>query len=161
MEERYRLIKRGKTFYAHDRQTALRTSLQTSDKVKAKRLIHAKNEAHIQPLLNGAVAKVYLAAQDPKLIQRTWGTVAEAYATHGVASTQERVKRAFSSPPFRLIFPLRLVETTSSHMEALFKAGGASTRNYMRRLHNLALRKGWLLQPVVHPFSMPIFPRAE
>jgi len=35
MKDPYRLVRRGGVFYAHDRQTQLRTSLQTSDRTRA------------------------------------------------------------------------------------------------------------------------------
>ena len=56
MKDRYRMLRRGKTFYAHDCKTGLRESLQTSDKVTARRLILAKNEAFLHPLANVAMA---------------------------------------------------------------------------------------------------------
>jgi hypothetical protein len=149
MKDRYRLVRRGGIFYAHDRHTLLRTSLQTNDRARANRLLQAKNDAFVQPLVNGAIAKVYLAAQDPALVQRTWGEVMASYSIRGKESTQDRTKRAFASKPFQRLVYLKLVETTSAHFEEVLKAGGSSTNNYLRRIHNMALRKGWLVQSII------------
>jgi len=46
MKDRYRLVRRGGVFYAHDRQTQLRTSLKTKDRARAKRL-HNHSARHL------------------------------------------------------------------------------------------------------------------
>jgi hypothetical protein len=149
MQDRYRLLRRGQVFYAFDRQTKTRLSLETHSRANAQRLLHAKNESSRQPLLNQAIAKVYLAGQDPKLVQRTWQDVMDCYAAKGKPSTQERSCRAMVSKPFNVIRDVKIVDTTDSHFEAVLRLGGASTCNYLRRMHNLALKRGWLLQHVL------------
>jgi integrase len=156
MKDRYRLVLRNTIFYAHNRQTGQRVSLETTSREKAKRLLLAKNEAHTQPLLNTAIAKVYLTVQDPVLVQRTWQQVMDSYATRGKDSTRERVQRELTRKIFNSIRGLRLVETTVSHFETVLTEGSASTSNYLRRLHNLAVRRGWLLQPLMSPADWPV-----
>ena len=62
-------------FYWEDRTTGLKKRPLTRDEAEARKLIQAKNDAVAQPLMNLAKAKTYLAAQDPKLITRTWADV--------------------------------------------------------------------------------------
>ena len=56
--------------------TALRApvSLRTKDEGEALTLLHSKNEAHRQPVLNLHIARTYLAATDPEMAKRTWQT---------------------------------------------------------------------------------------
>lgn len=65
------MFRRGAVFYCEDRNTGQQKSLLTRDEAEAQRIIHAKNDAVQQPLMNMVLAKTYLAAQDPKLITRT------------------------------------------------------------------------------------------
>jgi len=88
-------------FYAYDRQTKARLSLETGSRAEALPLLRAKNEAARQPLLNQAIAKVYLAAQDPKLIQRTWQDVMDLFVTKGRDSTRDRSQRAVKSRAYK------------------------------------------------------------
>ena len=72
MKPRYRLILRrgrGAMYYCVDTQTNKRTSLETSDRHQAKRLLYAKNEAALQPMLNLQIA---LFATDATITTRTW-----------------------------------------------------------------------------------------
>jgi len=78
MKDRYRLMHRGHRggmFYCVDKTTGKRTSLQTTDKDDAQRLIEAKNNSHRQPALNLQIARAYLTASDPAWVQRTWQDV--------------------------------------------------------------------------------------
>jgi hypothetical protein len=49
--------------------------LRTRDKEEARALLHAKNEALRQPVLNRQIARVYLTASDPQIAKRTWQNV--------------------------------------------------------------------------------------
>jgi len=155
MEDRYRLLRRGRMFYAYDRQTKARLSLETGSRAEALPLLRAKNEAARQPLLNQAIAKVYLAAQDPKLIQRTWQDVMDLFVTKGRDSTRDRSQRAVKSRAYNAIRGRKLVETSQSEFEAILQAGNVSTVHYLRRLHNLAVKRGWILQPILPPSEWP------
>ncbi len=67
MKKRYRLVRRGErnTFYCFDTLTKKRTSLETGNPEEADRLIAAKNEACLQPVMNLQIARVYLHHTDP------------------------------------------------------------------------------------------------
>ena len=53
MTQRYRIYRRlGGKFYLFDRHTGKRESLETREKPVAFRLLHARNEAMIQPIIN-------------------------------------------------------------------------------------------------------------
>jgi len=53
MRQRFRLYRRqGKVFYLFDNDTGKQESLRTTNRKHAERLLHARNEAHQQPLLN-------------------------------------------------------------------------------------------------------------
>ena len=67
MQARYRLYRRSNrshgTYYAQDSTTGARESLGTKNKAEALKLLQAKNEAQIQPVLSRELAKVYMHAQ--------------------------------------------------------------------------------------------------
>ena len=52
MKNRYWLIKRSGSYYAHDSRTRQRESLRTKSKTEAQRLIAAKNETLQNTALN-------------------------------------------------------------------------------------------------------------
>jgi len=57
MKKRYRFIRRntrGGKFYCHDSVTGKRTSLGPTDEAESTDLVHAKNQAVRQPILNGS-----------------------------------------------------------------------------------------------------------
>ena len=43
-----------------------------SNKQEAQRLVHAKNDANRQPLINMQIARAYVSASDPAALTRTW-----------------------------------------------------------------------------------------
>ena len=65
MKNRYWLIKRRGTYYAHDSQTNQRRSLETKNRAEAQRLLGAKNETFQNTAaLNLQLGKIYLAGHD-------------------------------------------------------------------------------------------------
>ena len=155
MKDRYRLVKRSNTYYAFDRETRKRASLETSNRAEACSLLASKNQAVAQPQLNTAMARVYLSATDPKLAARTWQEVMEAFAARGKASSQDRSNRAFRSRSLRSLTTLRVMETTPDQLINILKSSGSGAHNYLKRLHNLALKRGWLLNPILAPADWP------
>lgn len=158
MKNRYRLIHRnhrGGMFYAVDTATGKRSSLNTTDKAEAARLLAAKNQAHHQPTLNMEIAKAFLTASDPAWTQRTWQNVMNEIQTHGRASTQDRYKRGLNSKGFDPIRNKKLLETTAEDFLNLLKTEQTSLQHNLRRLHNLALGLGWLAVPVLAPRFWP------
>jgi len=64
MKPRFILYRRGQTYYCEDTASGKQASLRTKDKTIATRLLHAKNEAELQPAINLQIARAYLAASD-------------------------------------------------------------------------------------------------
>lgn len=152
---RYRLFRRGTTYYAHDAKTKKQLSLQTKNRREAERLLIAKNEAVEYPQINLGVAKAHLLAHDPKMVQRTWKEVMAELVRHGRPSSRDRSSRAVAAKPFDLIRDKTLIQTTSEDFLLVLNAGGTATNNYLRRLHNLGLGLGWLPWPILAPKVWP------
>src|SRR5436190_11024098 len=111
-KKRYWLLKRGHVFYIEDSVTREQKSLRTSDKKEAQRIRDSKNEATENPMLGLTLAKAYLAAYDPKLIERTWHSVMEEFlARSGKESTKVRRQRALRAKPFDLIRQKKITGT--------------------------------------------------
>ena len=72
MKPRFILFKRAGVFYSEDTVTRKRHSLRTKDEAEAHTLLHTKNEAYRQPVLNLQIARTYLTATDPEVAKRTW-----------------------------------------------------------------------------------------
>ena len=104
MKTRYRLIHRGHRggkFYAVEKATGKRTSLQTTDKDEAARLLAAMNEAGHQPAINLSLARVYLKHSDPLAAVRTW--------QHVLGHNSKAVHRAYAKRVLMKIPSLELV----------------------------------------------------
>lgn len=150
MTNRYRLYRRKGVFYLQDNQTGRQRSLRTSARCKAERLLHTHNEAAQTASINRELGRVYLAAADPELTQRTWATVMADYCSKPVrASTQLRNLRAVADPAFNLIRKKSVVETSNDDFLKVLKQGGTATNHYLRRFHNHALGMGWLNWPIL------------
>jgi integrase len=145
----YCLVRRGSRFYAHDRNSGLRTSLGTDDPALARRLIDAKNDAAQAPAFNLAIGKAFLAAHDPEMPTRTWKDVMERLGQGGRDSTLQRCARALLDPALAPLKGRRLLETTSSDLLSAMANGGNSTNFFLRRIHNLALGLGWIPNPIL------------
>ena len=155
MKNRYWLFKRRNTYYAQDRETGEQRSLFTKDKEEAQRLVDARNQAINQPQLNLALAKAYLSAQDPEMVDRTWTVAMDDIARRGRESTQERSKRAFASRAFDKIRDKKIIQTTAKDLTDTMHQAKASTIHNMKRLHNHALGMGWLPWPILTPKAWP------
>ena len=73
MKSKFILFRRAVVFYSED-TTGKQHSLRTKDEAEALTLLHSKNEAHRQPVLNLQIARTYLTATDPEVASRTWQT---------------------------------------------------------------------------------------
>ena len=60
MRQKYRMFLRGSVYWTQDNETGKKDSLRTKDRSEAKRLLHAKNEACRQPIINMQIARAYL-----------------------------------------------------------------------------------------------------
>ncbi len=103
MKPRYRLIvrsARGGAFYCVDTLTKKRTSLKTADRYEAARILHAKNEAAIQPMMNLQIARAYLFGADEVIGKRTWRDAIIALTETKLGSNKERWQRAQKEKAF-------------------------------------------------------------
>src|ERR1700685_231862 len=72
MKQRFIMFRRAGVYYSEDTTTRQQHSLRTKDEGEALTLLHSKNEAHRQPVLNLHIARTYLTATDRELGKRTW-----------------------------------------------------------------------------------------
>lgn len=156
MQKFYRLYRRRSgVYYAENISNRRQESLKTRDRATAEQLLQAMNAAVQQPMLNLAVARVHLAAHDPKMNVRPWQDVMDAFSQHGRNSTRERSVRAFKSSGFDPIRNQPIVQTTAEAFLKLMKVNGVSLAHYLRRIHNLAINLGWLPWPILHKATWP------
>ena len=139
----------GGVYYTFDNETKKQYSLDTKDKHEAIRLLHAKNESHIQPQINLQIARAYLMASDPGAAKRTWEHVMEEMKKCKKGVTKERWERAVKEKPFDRIRKLNLLETKPESFLAVLASGTVSTNIFLRRMHNFALDMNWLPAPII------------
>jgi len=70
MKSRFIMFNRAGVFYSEDTTTGKQHSLRTKDEAEALALLHSKNEAHRQPVLNLHVARAYHAPDELSQLQR-------------------------------------------------------------------------------------------
>ncbi len=158
MKGKFRLYSRANgTFYAQDRQTGKRQSLETQDLAEAEKFLQAKNDAHTQPILSRELAKVYLHMQDPLFGERTWADVAQYLDGNYTGPTKERFGKFVRSAPVVRLLNLRLANTCSADFLKVFAhpKAGVSTNVQLRILHNRALDLEWILRPVLSKKAWP------
>jgi integrase len=156
--QRYRLFRRkNDIFYAFENGTGRQTSLFTKDRGEATGLLAAKNQATAQPILNVAMAKVYLSAKSPELLTRTWGELIEVMMKGYTGATAVRWGKFRRSAPMRMLENLPIYQTEATQLLAVLdhKKAGVSTNVWLRILHNRALDLGWLLAPVIPKRAWP------
>ena len=151
MRQQFRLYRRkkGGRYYLHNDLTGKQESLHTSDRAKATRLLHAKNEAGQQPAINLQIARAYLAATDPQIATRTWQFVMDETAKLKQGPTQDRWVRAMRDKAFDSIRQLPVLETRPEHFLRVLGNGTVCTNIFLRRLQNFALDMSWLPWPVL------------
>jgi len=149
MQNRFTIFRRGQVFYCEDRQTGQQTSLRTRNQNEAKKIVQAKNESVHQPLMNLVLAKTYLAAQDPRLITRTWADVMNPFCNRGKPPTQKRHARVIRTKPMLYLRDKKLIETTADDFLHAISIGTNSTIAFLQTLHNDALGMGWIPFPIL------------
>lgn len=149
MKPRYRLFRRAGVYYCEDTTTGQQLSLKTKDEAEALTLLHSKNEAHRQPVLNLRIARTYLTATDPEVANRTWQTPMDEMTKTKTGPTRHRHEVAMRDKAFDLIRHLPILETQSAHFLKVLELGTVSTNVYLRRVHNFALDMNWLPWPVL------------
>lgn len=149
MKPRFTLFCRGKVFYCQDTTTGQQTSLRTRNHGEALTLLHSRNEAFRQPLLNLQIARAYLTATDPEIAKRPWRAVMDEMARTKSAVTLRRHHCAMKDAAFDLIRDLPILETQAAHFMRVLETGCVSTNIFLRRLHNFALGMNWLPWPIL------------
>jgi hypothetical protein len=139
MRKRYRLFLRGTVFWCQDNETAKQETLRTKDRAAAERILHAKNEAQVQPAINLQIARAYLQACDPAISTRPWRFVMEEVTKLKKGVTKERCAAAMRDKAFDLIRDLPVLETRPEHFFRVLEKGTVSTNVFLRRIHNFAL----------------------
>jgi len=118
MKQRFILFRRAGVYYTEDTTTRQQISLRTKDEAEALTLLHSKNEAHRQPVLNLHIARTYLAATDPEIGQRTWQAPMDEMTRTKTGPTLIRYKRAMQDRAFDIILDhapnLRAIENDSN-----------------------------------------------
>ena len=155
MKSRYRLFRRGRTYWCQDNDTGQQQSLRTKDKQEAETLLHARNESHRQPALNLQIARTYLQAGDPEMVSRTWQSVMDHMTATKEGSTKTRYEGAIKDAAFDLIRDEKVLETRSQHFLRVLDSGGVATNVFLRRFHNFALGMNWLPWPILPPKQWP------
>lgn len=155
MKNRYWLFRRKGVYYLEDAKTRQKQSLRTTDRGEARRIRDARNQAAEKPNLGIALAKAYLTAHDPKVGERTWQTVMDAFCARGKPQTQVHRTRVAKRKHFDTIRCQKLIETTADDLLMVLRNGGVMTQAFLRCLHNLALGMGWLPWPVLAPKIWP------
>ena len=98
-------------FYLKNKITGQQTSLKTSDKVEAQRILQTHNESESQPHFNLSLARLYLTGADPKLATRTWQEVMENILAKKADETRRRWEVAIKDRNFDCLRKLREAET--------------------------------------------------
>jgi len=93
------------------------TSLKTSDKHEAQRILQAHNESGSQPHFNLSLARVYLNGADPKLATRTWQDVMNDIVGKKKDETRHRWETAIKDKNFDCIRNLAGCETRAEHFD--------------------------------------------
>ena len=156
MKQAFGLVRRPwGVFYLKNKITGQQTSLKTSDKHEAQRILQAHNETESQPHFNLSLARVYLNGADPKLATRTWQDVMDNIITKKADQTLKRWETAIKDKNFGCIRNLNVCETRPEHFDQALADGKVSTNVYLRRIHNHALGMEWLLKSVIPRLQWP------
>jgi integrase len=156
MKQAFGLVRRPwGVFYLKNKITGVQTSLKTSNKQEAERILQAHNESENQPHFNLSLARVYLNGADPKLGTRTWQEVMENIVAKKTEETRRRWDIAIKDENFDCIRNLRVAETRPEHFDRALADGKVSTNVYLRRIHNHALGMEWLLKSVIPRLQWP------
>ena len=115
MKQAFGLIQRPwGVFYLKNKISGKQTSLKTSDKFEAQRILQAHNESEFQPHFNLSLARVYLNGADPKLATRTWQDVMDNIVSKKLDSTRTRWDVAIKDKNFDCIRALTVSVTYST-----------------------------------------------
>jgi integrase len=155
MKQRFILFKRAGVYYSEDTTTHQQISLRTKDEAEALTLLHSKNEAHRQPVLNLHIARTYLTAADPEIAKRTWQAPMDEMTRTKTGPTLVRYTRAMKDPAFDLIRNQPILETQSVQLLKVLQTGSVATNVFLRRIHNFAIGMNWLPWPILAKKQWP------
>jgi integrase len=156
MKKTFRLFRRGNVFWCQNNVSGKQESLRTTERETAQRLLHAKNEAQRQPIINTQIARAYLTVGDPAVATRTWQFVMEEIVKLKKDETQRRWKIAIKDEALDVIRNVVVLETRAEHFLRALQSGKVSTNVYLRRIHNFALDMNWLPVPVIPKRQWPV-----
>ena len=117
--------------------------------------MHARNEAHQQPVINLQIARAYLLVGDPEIGTRSWQFVMDEIVKLKRDETQVRWKTAIKDHALDGLRKLPIIETRAEHFLRAMEAGKVSTNIYLRRMHNFALDMSWLPVAVIPKRQWP------
>jgi integrase len=156
MRPKYRMFLRGTVYWIQDNATRKQESLRTKDRNEATRLLHVRNEACRQPIINRQIARAYLMVADDNAATRTWAYVMSEIVKLKHGETLRRWLVAIKDKELDSIRNLTLLETQAEHfLRAMNKKKKVSTNVYLRRIHNFALDLHWLPVPVIPKLRWP------
>jgi hypothetical protein len=161
MKARFRLFRRGRIFWCHDSLSGRQESLGTRDRVDARRLLHARNEAHAVPFVNLQMARAYMMAADPKAASRTWREVIAEIVKLKQGETRRRWIIAQKDKALADLNERPLIETRAEHLLRAMEVGKVSTNAYLRRIHNFALDMSWIPAPIIPKRQWPTIRHRE
>jgi integrase len=146
----YRLFQRSSgVYFLENRSSKRQESLRTKDRGIAARLLHARNEAELQPAISREIAKAYWMAGDPLAPTRTWQMVFDEILNSKRGANRARWEVALRQKPLQPIRSRVVLETRPEHFLAVLTAGTVSTNQYLRRVQNFALDMTWLAVPIL------------
>lgn len=151
-EERYRVVRLGSRknrYYCRDVVTGSRTSLKTTDRETADRIVLHRNEVAKNPHINRQIGMAYLSGADPNLVLRVWQDVMDDILRDKQGSTLDRYTTAMNDSAFDRIREQVVVTTQPEDLKIVLRVGTVSTNVYLRRLHNYALDMGWLTSRIL------------
>ncbi len=84
--------------------------MRTKDEAEAIAILHSKNDAHRQPMLNLQIARTYLTATDPEVAKHTWQTAMGELTKTKSDTTRHRHETTMKDKAFDLIRNLPIQE---------------------------------------------------
>src|SRR5262245_27960367 len=150
MKSRFRIFRRRSgVFYLFDSEQNRQESLKTKDKKVAQQILHAKNESAREPRLNLQIARAYLSASDPTMVNRTWADALIAITESKKGQTQKRWLTARKDPALNSLKLRIITDTKPEHLLSALNVGTVSTNVHLRKLHNFCLDMQWLAWPIL------------
>jgi hypothetical protein len=123
---------------------------------RAQRLLNAKSGADENPSsVNLQIARTYIAAANPEMLERTWRGVFDAMTPLKEGPTQERWERAGKDEAYKTIWDVTLMETQPDLILKTLNSGTVATNVFLRRMHNFAIDMNWLLGPILPKTKWP------